>query len=336
MSVLIKLAAAAAVALLLPLVIIVLAVGGIASVFSNSSSTNACAPTGAPTTNVAGYGPEQTGHAATIVAVGKQMHVPEYGWIIAVATAMQESGLRNLNYGDRDSLGLFQQRPSMGWGTPQQVTDPGYAATQFYNHLLKVPNWEHMSVTAAAQAVQRSAFPSAYAKHEPAARAIVAAVGSGNSHAVPGDHGQFVSTCITTGTGDCANIQAPTPAAMTAINYACGQRGLPYVWGGNGTEDGGFDCSGLTAAAYRAAGITLPRTAHAQFHAGPRVPAGQPLLPGDLVFYGNPNTKIHHVGLYIGGGLMIDAPDFGQVVKIQPYARKDYAGATRPAGFLAE
>ncbi|GAA2975933.1 C40 family peptidase [Actinokineospora diospyrosa] len=137
-----------------------------------------------------------------------------------------------------------------------------------------------------------------------------------------------------TGVGDCDAIQAPNPAALAAINYACGQRGLPYEWGGNGPSRGdtGFDCSGLTTAAYAAAGITLPRTADTQYHAGPRVPDGQPLLPGDLVFYGTP-TKIHHVGLYLGGGLMIDAPDFGQVVKIEPYRYNgdDYAGATRPS-----
>ncbi|MGH4009913.1 MAG: NlpC/P60 family protein [Pseudonocardiaceae bacterium] len=135
----------------------------------------------------------------------------------------------------------------------------------------------------------------------------------------------------TIGTGDCTTIQTTNTTAWTAINYACGQRGLPYVWGGNGAADGGFDCSGLTTAAYAAAGITLPRTAHAQYRTGPRIPDGQPLLPGDLVFYGTP-AHIHHVGLYLGAGLMINAPDFGQVVKIQPYRHHgdDYAGATRP------
>ncbi|QFZ24238.1 C40 family peptidase [Saccharothrix syringae] len=136
------------------------------------------------------------------------------------------------------------------------------------------------------------------------------------------------------GNGDCNAIQAPNAATLTAINYACGMRGLPYVWGGNGPDAGhtGFDCSGLTKAAYAAAGITLPRTAQTQFDAGPHVPAGQPLLPGDLVFYGTPGN-IHHVGLYIGGGLMINAPTFGQPVQIDNYRYDgdDYAGATRPA-----
>ncbi|GAB3436465.1 hypothetical protein GCM10027436_15450 [Actinophytocola sediminis] len=136
------------------------------------------------------------------------------------------------------------------------------------------------------------------------------------------------------GTGDCNAIQAPNAITLAAINYACGQRGLPYIWGGNGPAagDAGFDCSGLTKAAYDAAGVKLPRTAQTQFNAGPRVPFGQPLLPGDLVFYGTPTT-IHHVGLYIGGGLMINAPTFGQPVQIDNYRYNgdDYAGAIRPA-----
>ncbi|CAM4267830.1 C40 family peptidase [Kibdelosporangium persicum] len=317
-------AAALALILFIPLLIGNGVSGTISAVFGSSTSSLDCVLTGDTSARVAGYGPAQLANAATIVAVGRQMNVPEHGWLVALATAMQESTLNNLDHGDRDSLGLFQQRPSQGWGTPAQIMNPTYAATQFYQHLLAVPGWQQMSINDAAQAVQRSRTPSAYAKHEHTARAVLAAV-----------HG---ATCTATtsevvGTGDCNAIQAPNPATLAAINYACGQRGLPYVWGGDGPQEGGFDCSGLTKAAYAAAGITLPRTAHTQFHAGPRVPDGQPLLPGDLVFYGNPNTKIRHVGLYIGGGLMIDAPDRGQVVKIQPYRHRgdDYAGATRPA-----
>src|SRR5262245_18576305 len=252
------------------------------------------------------------------------MNVPEHGQLVALATAMQESQLRNLDHGDRDSLGLFQQRPSQGWGTPAQIMNPTYAATQFYQHLRATPGWHQMSVNDAAQAVQRSGKPHAYSQHVPTARTVLAAVHGTNC---------TTNTHEAIGTGDCNTIQAPNKTALIAINYACGQRGLPYVWGGNGPQDGGFDCSGLTTAAYHAAGISLPRTAHTQFHAGPHVPNEQPLLPGDLVFYGNPNTKIHHVGLYIGGGLMINAPNFGQVVKIGPYRYKGdgYTGATRPA-----
>ncbi len=137
------------------------------------------------------------------------------------------------------------------------------------------------------------------------------------------------------GTGDCNNIQAPTAAATMAINYACGQVGLPYEWGGNGPADGdkGFDCSGLTMAAYNAAGITsshAPRrrnTTRARWYL-----RGQPLLPGDLVFYGTP-SKVHHVGLYIGGGKMIQAPETGQLIQNSSYrwSGDDYLAASRPS-----
>ncbi|MEO3852753.1 bifunctional lytic transglycosylase/C40 family peptidase [Streptomyces sp. B8F3] len=127
-----------------------------------------------------------------------------------------------------------------------------------------------------------------------------------------------------------------SPAALEAIAYAEGQLGLPYLWGGDGPAAGedGFDCSGLTRAAYQAAGITIPRVAQDQFNAGPRVPSDS-LQPGDLVFYGTP-TNIHHVGIYIGEGQMINAPRPGSLIEIAPYryGGDDYAGATRPAASL--
>ena len=125
---------------------------------------------------VAGYGPERLANVATIVQVGQEMGVPVRGQVIATATGMQESGLDNLDYGDRDSLGLFQQRPSQGWGTPAQVRDPRYAAGKFYEALLRIPDWEDLPLWQAAQAVQRSAYPTAYAKHETVAAQLVGAV----------------------------------------------------------------------------------------------------------------------------------------------------------------
>ncbi len=101
-------------------------------------------------------------NAATIAAIGVRRKMPERAVVVALATAFQESKLENLAGGDRDSIGLFQQRPSQGWGTPEQIRDPRYAANRFYAALKKVPDWEQMRVTVAAQAVQRSAFPEAY------------------------------------------------------------------------------------------------------------------------------------------------------------------------------
>lgn len=123
-----------------------------------------------------------------------------------------------------------------------------------------------------------------------------------------------------------------SPAAQSAINFAIAQIGLPYVWGGNGPQQGhaGFDCSGLTKAAYATAGIELPRTAHTQYFATQPVDPDEPLQPGDLVFYGHPSIKIHHVGIYIGNGQMINAPTFGMPVQVASYRFSDYAGAGRP------
>lgn len=122
------------------------------------------------------FSPEQAVNAATISAVGTSRGMPERAVAIALATALQESGLRNIRHGDRDSLGLFQQRPSQGWGTPRQIMDPAYASGIFYEHLAKVPGYSRLPLTVAAQRVQRSGFPQAYAKHEPDATLLAAAL----------------------------------------------------------------------------------------------------------------------------------------------------------------
>lgn len=120
--------------------------------------------------------PEQAGNAATIAAVGMRVGMPHHAVTVALATALQESGLRNLHSGDRDSAGLFQQRPSQGWGTLTQIRDPVHAATVFYDRLREVPGWRQLSVTQAAQHVQRSAAPDAYAMWEQEARAAAVAL----------------------------------------------------------------------------------------------------------------------------------------------------------------
>ena len=115
---------------------------------------------------------DQASNATTITTVAKQLGMPDHAVTIALATALQESQLHNVAYGDRDSLGLFQQRPSQGWGTRAQILDPRYASTAFFKALARVPGWETMSVTSAAQAVQRSDAPEAYAPWAPMARAL--------------------------------------------------------------------------------------------------------------------------------------------------------------------
>lgn len=122
--------------------------------------------------------------------------------------------------------------------------------------------------------------------------------------------------------------------ASTAVAFACAQIDEPYVWGGNG--DPGFDCSGLTKAAYAAAGITLPRTAQAQYNAGPPLPPGASLQPGDLVFFGTSPANITHVGIALGGTLMVNAPTFNERVRVDDFRIfGDLIGASRPTGNLA-
>ena len=122
---------------------------------------------------------EQAENAARIAAVAWDRGLPDRAVVIALATAQQESGLRNIDYGDRDSLGLFQQRPSQGWGTEAQVQDPEYAAGQFFDRLVHVPNWETRPLAEASHVVQRSAYPNATAKHEAMAIDLTAALRAG-------------------------------------------------------------------------------------------------------------------------------------------------------------
>jgi hypothetical protein len=126
--------------------------------------------------------PSQARYAGLITAIAVQRGLPARAASIALATAYQESGLRNLEGGDRDSAGLFQQRPSQGWGSLDDVRDPVHAANSFYDALAKVDGYQQLEITEAAQAVQRSGFPGAYADHEADARALASAL-SGNSAA---------------------------------------------------------------------------------------------------------------------------------------------------------
>lgn len=139
---------------------------------------------GAPRCTVRGAGdaeaydlsPEQAANAATIAAVASSRGLPERAVTIALATAMQESGLRNIGFGDRDSVGLFQQRPSQDWGTVQKIMDPVYSAGEFYQHLAHVPGYSRLPLTVAAQRVQHSGYPQAYAKHEADAAQLTGAL----------------------------------------------------------------------------------------------------------------------------------------------------------------
>ncbi|MGH3420489.1 MAG: C40 family peptidase [Streptosporangiaceae bacterium] len=236
---------------------------------------------------------EQRAIVDQIIAIGKQRRLPPRAWQIAIQAGMTESRLHNLPYGDRDSLGIFQMRPSQGWGSVAQVTDPVYEINKFYDKLLMVPGWETQRPGDSAQFIERSAFPARYHQWEPLAVNVIGAVG--------GDVTPYVkASCATP-------LPAPSEIAGRAIQYALGEIGKPYVWGATGPNS--YDCSGLMLRAYQSAGVTLPRVAAQQYWAGTQLPVRQ-AQPGDLLFWGydtsNPAT-IHHVAMYLGNGRMVEA-----------------------------
>ncbi|WP_268221041.1 NlpC/P60 family protein [Streptomyces sp. EMB24] len=295
---------------------------------------------------------EQVPNAKVIQATGVAMNIPARGQVVALATALQESGLRNLTYGDRDSLGLFQQRPSMGWGTANEILDPVHASTRFYEGLKKVSGWQSLSIAQAAQAVQKSGFPDAYAKWEPLATALQKAIGpllqkaddpspgpspSGSADASspsPSTAGRCSADGDGTGFGtipagalpDEYKIPATAPREVqTAIRWALGQLGTPYQWGGSCTDSHGADpmsrcdCSSLMQQAYKAAGATLTRTTYTQVKDGKAVSVDA-LQPGDLLFTEGTAAVPEHVGMAIGNGLIVHAPRTGDVVRITTLA----------------
>jgi hypothetical protein len=169
----------------------------------------------------------QMANAATITAVGVRRQLPERAVVVALATALQESKLENLESGDRDSVGLFQQRPSQGWGTVDKIQDPRYAADRFYTALTKVKGWKSMRITQAAQRVQRSAYPNAYEKWADESAVLAKALTGRATGAVE---------CMVTG----------DPALRGAAAAAALVQGLRLDWG-----------KGLDRTAEQAAGLTV-------------------------------------------------------------------------------
>lgn len=263
----------------------------------------------------------QLDNAEIIHDVSVTLGMPQRAAVIAEATAIQESSLVNLPGGTSDSLGLFQQRPSQNWGSQAQIMQPVYAATRFYQALAAVPGWQSLALTEAAQAVQHSATPGAYAKWESLADSLVATF-SGSADDCLTDNSTGFSQSGTQNLPAGFSVPSGTPqAVVTAISYAVDQLGKPYIYGGTGPV--GYDCSGLVMKAYQAAGILLPRTTFQQVLAGMPVYSGSNLKPGDLLFTaGSDGTAENpgHVGMYIGSGLVIQAPQTGEDIEITPFS----------------
>lgn len=306
----------------------------------------------------------QRQHAATIVSVGESLGIPPQGIVVGLATAGAETGFRNyandgsdprilpsqmnvsqsLTYPhdavgrDHASIGILQQQVVF-WGTVPELMDPATAASKFFTRLLTVRGWEQMPVTAAAQAVQGSAFPDAYAAWESTARQLYGELaGQGGTPGAPVTADVAAVSCTpaggTTGpvgvvvngvevklpaeSGYTGTLTFPTQAAATAAAAGLSQLGVRYSWGGggpsgptNGIRDGGvgdsfgdyanpgFDCSGLMEYSWAAAGVFIGGTSNAQYDQVRPHVAWAQAQPGDLLFYGSPSLT-HHVALYLG------------------------------------
>ena len=301
--------------------------------------------------SVASLGPEQTHNAAVVISVGQQMKVPPRGWVIAIATALQESELVNLgNLGarnDHDSLGIFQQRPSQGWGTPEQVMDPAYASRKFYEKMVQVSNWQTRALTDVAQAVQRSAFPDAYAKHEGRATQIVNALTNGAARSVgsvteakcaaPGqiaasgwtapvvaqivsgfrtpqrpthngvDLGASRGTPIHAAAGGIVTLVRCQATTASGAWYGCGQDGSPAILG----------CGWYVEITH--ADNVITRYCHQQIQ--PRVTVGQRVAAGDIIGIvgttGNSSGPHLHFEVHLNGD-------------------RSFAGAVDPVPFMRD
>lgn len=261
--------------------------------------------------------PTQAANAAIITEAATTAGAGETGAVDAVDAAMTESRLSNVGYGTLGALGLFQETPADGWGSAEQVMDPQYATHAFLSRLMAMPDWQAIPTAVAAQDVEQSAYPGRYQTWVGVAGQMVAGLsGTGACN-----NATAALTGATTTLPAGFALPSGTPAVVVgALGYAAAQLGKPYVWGGTGPD--GFDCSGLVMMAYRSVGIDLPRTTYAQVYAGQPVYGADQLAAGDLLFTEGsdpgPGGAPGHVGLYIGSGLVIDAPYTGHPVEVSP------------------
>ena len=268
----------------------------------------------------------QLQNAATIISVGQSMNVPPAGIKVALMVALQESTLRNLantdvqaslmyphdaTGHDHDSVNMFQQRPSAGWGTVEQLMHPEYAAKAFFGGptgpnngsprgLLDVPDWQQMAPTDAAQAVQVSATPTAYARWDKAADELMSAGGAGKV------------SCTTDTVGGSGSWKAPNgKTGQDLVTYAEQFVGkVPYsgACGSSGSPTAGWCCTGFVYYVYhQVLGIDLPSTVvSGQLAMATQIPASQ-AQAGDLVAWVG-----HHIGIYDGNGGLVHSPDWGR------------------------
>ena len=279
-------------------------------------------------TDPAAWTAEQISIAKTAIAVGKDMKVPRRGWVVAISAGWQESTMRNLSYGDRDSLGWLQQRS--GWGSVEQRMRPAYQARKFYEALRRVPGWKSLPVTVAAQRVQISAHPDAYAQWQPAAELMVSRFAGSTSSAPAAPDVQCVTDDqVRAGTrvasvAGVRTLREPTSGVTYQIPIPPGERGVAlnfaldqvaqgdwYRFGSRGPDT--WDCSSLVSAAWGKAGRRFTPYTEALIREVPRVDSPR---PGDLLY------KFGHVQMFVGKvngqSLIVEAPRTGSKMRVRP------------------
>lgn len=309
---------------------------------AQQAQQQACTPDGVlydPVSTNAGQSPdfkeaEQIKHAKMIIGIGLSRKLSKRDIKIALMVAMQESNLRNLPYGDRDSLGIYQQRPSQGWGTTEQIMNPVYAINKFYDALEKVKNRTNMSLFEVAIEVQRpnrEAYASRWGLFDKPSDKFLEGVSSKDE--VDSVNVALPEAGCTDSLGD---VEIAVQAALTQV-------GKPYRWSKT-SSDRGFDASELSQWAYKQAGTTLPDSAAKQFKSGPAVKKPgkgtenewlDVLRRGDLLFWSDTNkAKPSLVSIYIGSGEMIIATSPNAEVEVVDFRKINslgrLIGATRP------
>jgi hypothetical protein len=338
----------------LPLFLGVITIVGLAGFFSGATQyclsqgqgTYYLPSSGGPVLSVSGFNkPEQLQNIAIIRDVGVARGRSLRDIQIALMVAKQESNLFNVPYGDRDSLGLFQQRPSQGWGSAAQIMDPVYASNRFYEALEAVDNRDSMPLIEVAIAVQkpnRAAYESTFNLWEAPVLLILTGFTPGGATA----------SGIMTPSLDCSQVTGGGAGqiAELAVQAALSQYGQPYRWDATNP----FDNSGFTQWAYEMAGVSLPFGATAQYQFGTTVPrpgSGTPdewlnvLQRGDLLYWTAPSLlslspSMTHVAMYLGNGQMIDTDSRLGVPTVVlaswTTTSRQFAGATRPTTAIVQ
>jgi hypothetical protein len=193
------------------------------------------------------FSPEQSANAATITAIALKRGLPVHAAAIANATAITESKLRNVRFGDRDSLGLFQQRTSQGWGTKEQILDPIYSTNKFYDALIKIDGYQAMEVTKVAQKVQRSGFPEAYANHEQEGRVLASTLAGQSAGGIGCRLDAATASTPAATLASRLTAELGVPAKVQGADIVATGRSAPEAWAAGSWAVAHAEADGITS-----------------------------------------------------------------------------------------